>query len=117
MSYLIINKKNMFVKFEFIAGLVEKGEITFNYEEKKPRIKKADDLEEFNFGSKANPLAEKKVYKTKAGFKAKTYGKNEGFAETRTPAYKRAKFTGKISWGATNKKGNSGMGYKTGKKK
>ena len=77
--------------------LVEKGEITFNYEEKKPRIKKADDLEEFNFGSKANPLAEKKVYKTKAGFKAKTYGKNEGFAETRTPAYKRAKFTGKIS--------------------
>lgn len=108
----------MFSKFEFIAWLVEKGEVIFNYEERKPRVKKTDDLEEFDFGSKANPLLEKKVYKTKAGFKPKSYGKKEeGYADSRTPAYKRAKFSGKIGGGSTNKKGNSGMGYKTGRKK
>jgi hypothetical protein len=64
-SYLIINKKNMFSKFEFIAWLVEKGEVIFHYEERKPRVKKTDDLEEFDFGSKANPLLEKKYIKQK----------------------------------------------------
>lgn len=120
MSYLIINKKNMFAKFEFIAGLVEKGEVVFNYEERKSRIKKTDDLEEFNYGSKPNPLLEKKVYKTRAGFAPKTYGvrTNETYsAEARTPAYKRGKFSGARTGSGTNKKGNSGMGYKAARKK
>lgn len=141
MSYLIINKKNMFAKFEFIAWLVEKWEMVFTYEETKPKVIKKELFEDVDFGSKPNPLLEKRQYKTKYGYKDKEYGswakrfwssKREFWGDrdytsekkefwtrdaTYTPAYKRDKF--KSSWPVrtTNKKGNTGMGYKVARKK
>jgi hypothetical protein len=113
MSYLIINKKNMFIKFEFIAGLVEKGEIVFTYDEKAPKPPKKDELTEFDYGSKANPLREGKQYKTKWWYKDKEYAPKRSYSSDRTPAYKKSKF-GPKKWNttSTNKKWNTGLGYK-----
>lgn len=124
----------MFSKFEFIASLVDKWEeITFTYDEKKPKKPNKDYLEDVDFGSKANPLLEKRQYRTKTWYKDKSYASKipakkldeveYGFKKksfwwekkdsSYTPAYKRDKFKswGSKTWG-TNKKGNAGLGYK-----
>lgn len=65
----------MFAKFEFIAGLVGKGEeITFTYDEKKTKVVKKELFDDVDFWNKPNPLLAKKQYKTKYGYKDKTYG-------------------------------------------
>lgn len=115
MSYLIINKRNMFSKFEFIAWLVEKGEVVFSYEERKPKVIKKDEFDEFNFGNKANPLKANKQYSTKGWLRDKEYRSSKFAAdETNTPAYKRLKFTSRGKWATktTNKKWNAGLWYK-----
>lgn len=134
----------MFTKFEFIASLVDRGdEITFTYDEKKKKPNK-DSLEDIDFGSKPNPLLEKRQYRTKAGYRDKPYAskipakkldeveyefkkKSYGWAKkdfgwekkdaSYTPAYKRDKFKWSGPAKTTNKKGNSGLGYKVARKK
>lgn len=102
----------MFSKFEFIADLVETGEVVFTYEDKKAKVIKKELFDDVDFGNKPNPLLAKKQYKTKYGYKDKTYGakstikspneveyefKKKTYGSGReegtyTPAYKRDKF-------------------------
>lgn len=129
----------MFSKFEFIAWLVEKWEVVFSYEEKKPKVAKKDVLDEFDFGPKWNPNFVKRSYERKPfGASRKPTGDRKSFGDrkatwertsselsskrvpavSKIPKYRSEKFsTPHSERTSSNKKGNSGLGYKAAKRK